>query len=96
MLFEVRQLPDKFIYFSGTQNKFSSSFAEHVSFATFLAPRKVELNLISFLEFIPHLNLGLRKERGTFSLLQLMVRVLYYLLIAQFFSSPKLEFNISF
>ena len=29
--------------------EFSSYFAEHVSFATFLVPRKVELNFISFL-----------------------------------------------
>jgi hypothetical protein len=49
MLFEVRELPDKFIYLNGIKIIFSNSFAEHVSFATFLTIRKVELKFIIIL-----------------------------------------------
>ena len=53
---------DEFIFHNGTKNKFSSYFAEHASFATFLGARKVEEFIYPFLAFIPNLDSLLRKE----------------------------------
>ena len=39
----------EFISFSGTEKKFSNSFGEHVSFATFLTLRKVGVKLFAAL-----------------------------------------------